>query len=96
MPLRKVTRRSARSVLRHTIRYTTRMLAGVRRPRPPDYLALYCRLLKRILKIDQSLRPFMQEQVQLYEKRRFEEEVLAALQRVYGSNPADPKPGSAP
>jgi len=92
MPLRKVTRRSARSVLRHT----TRMLGGVRRPRPPDYLALYCRLLKRILKIDQSLRPFMQEQVQLFEKRPFEEEVQAALQRVYGSNPADPQSGSAP
>src|SRR5262252_6193155 len=84
--VRILTRRHARTALR----LTTRMLGGIPRPRPPDYLAIVCRLLNRVLKIDQDLRPFMQEQVQLYEKCRFQEEVQAALHRVYGSNSACP------
>jgi hypothetical protein len=89
LKIRRLTRRHYRT----TLRYTTRMLGGVHRPRPTDYLALYCRLVKRIIKIDESLVPFMQQQVQLLEKHRFEEEIQAALQRVYGSDPPAPQPG---
>jgi hypothetical protein len=57
------------------------MLGGARRP---DWLAIYCRVIRRILQIDQSLLPFMKEQARIYEQQLFEREIQAALQRVYG------------
>jgi len=60
------------------------MLCGFRRPRPPDYLAMACRALKLVLKIDEDLRPFMQEQVRLLEQDVFNQQVQAALRHVYG------------
>jgi len=60
------------------------MLCGVHRPRPPDYLAIVCHALKLVLKIDEDLRPFMQEQVRLVEEDHFKQRLQAALRRVYG------------
>jgi len=60
------------------------MLCGFRRPRAPDYLAMYCRALELVLKIDEDLRPFMQEQVRLLEQDALNRQGQAALRHVYG------------
>jgi len=83
---------SLRNTNRSLLRHTTRMLGGAPRPRPPDYLAMACRALKAILKIDKSLRPFMQEQFQLYEQHRFGQQTQAALQSIYGPGSDDTQP----
>jgi hypothetical protein len=57
------------------------MLGGARES---DWLAIYCRLLNLVVKIDQDLLPFMQQQSQLYEKHLSEEQSQASLHRVYG------------
>jgi hypothetical protein len=76
-----------RVLLRHTIR----MLGGVHRPPPPNYLAIACRALEQVIKIDKRLRPYMQEQIRLEKERVFREPIKAALDRVYG--PDDKQPG---
>jgi hypothetical protein len=77
-----------RSLNRHRncrpTRHTTRMLNGVRRPPPPNYLALACRALEEVIRIDKRLLPYMAEQKQLLEQWLFRQEVEAALQKVYG------------
>jgi hypothetical protein len=68
-------------------RHSTRMLAGFPRPRPPDYLALLCRTIRQLIKIDNRLRPFLREQHRIYENNLFFQESAAVLAKVYGSSP---------
>jgi hypothetical protein len=68
------------------------MLGGARRPPPPDYLALFCRALTEVLRIDKRLRPFMAEQGELLERLRRDQEVRAALDKIYGKDDADAVP----
>ena len=87
--IRKLNRRPARSLTR----YASRMLGGVRRPPQPNYLAMACRALRRVIQIDNHLRPFMREQARLVEERLFHQELELALRRVYGPGPAaSPRP----
>lgn len=79
MKLRSLNRNLSRTILRHT----TRMLGGVRRPPPPEYLAIACRALEEVIKVDLRLRPFMQEQIRLQNERVFHEQIEAALDRVF-------------
>src|ERR1035438_3606385 len=69
---------------RCTMRRTTRMLAAAHRPAPPDYLALACRALSEVMRIDKRLRPYMEEQKQMMERRLFEREIDDALRKIYG------------
>jgi hypothetical protein len=60
------------------------MLGGARRPPPPNYLALTCRALEELLRIDKRLLPFMAEQkraLKEYQESQVREE---ALRKVYG------------
>jgi len=65
-------------------RHTTRMLGGVHRTPPPNDLAIACRALTEVIKIDKRLRPYMQEQIRLEEERVRHEPIKAALDRIYG------------
>ena len=65
-------------------RHTTRMLGGVHRPPPPNYLAIACRALNEVLRIDRRLQPYLPEQIQLEQDRVFHTQVRAAIDRVYG------------
>jgi hypothetical protein len=79
--------RSLNRYLNHRVyRHSTRMLAGSPRPRPPDYLALYCRTIRRIIQIDNRLLPFLREQHRLAENQQFFQESQAALAKIYGPN----------
>jgi hypothetical protein len=60
------------------------MVGGARRPPPPNYLAIACRLFKQVIKIDKRLRPYMEEQRRLLEQMDWEREVEAMLRKVYG------------
>jgi hypothetical protein len=83
--LRSLNHRTSRQLSR----YATRMLGGACRP---DWLAIGCRLIGLILKIDDDLRPYMQEQIRLQEQRQFDQRLQAAIQRVYGLPSSDPNP----
>jgi len=84
-----------RSLNRCILRPATRMLGGARRPPPPNYLALACRAIEEVIRIDKRLLPFMAEQREILERRLFGQEIEAALLRVYGPpDPAAPKPRS--
>ena len=98
MKIRTLTRRHARTCFRHTTRYTTRFIGGASRPPRVDAMVLFCRLYKRILKIDESLKPFLEEQFRAYEQHQHQQEVQTMLQRVYGqdSKPNTPKPPLPP
>jgi hypothetical protein len=67
------------------VRYATRMLGGVHRPPPPNYLAIACRLFNQAIKIRKRLWPYMEEQRQLLERLNFERDVTAMLREVYGN-----------
>ncbi len=77
-------RHLARGLNRNLLRYSTRMLGGFRRPPPPNFLRIACRALAEVLRIDQRLGPYVQEQIRLEQQRRFEAVIEAALDRVYG------------
>jgi len=79
-PIRNLNRHLNRSNLRHT----TRMLGGVHRPPPPNYLGMACRALKQVIKLDKRLRPCIQEQIRLHQEQLVRVQVEAALDRVYG------------
>ena len=74
---------------RRVNRYTTRMLNGARRPAPPNYLSIACRLfatyirlrqrdMKKYARQDREFRLILaqQERLQMFE---------AAMQKVYGA-----------
>jgi hypothetical protein len=63
------------------------MVTGIPRPRPPDYLAIACRCLKAVIKIDESLNPYIEEQIRLEQAQAREQEIDALLARVYGPQP---------
>jgi len=94
--IRRLTRRNVRSGIRYNTRFTTRFVGGASRPRRVDDLVILCRLYKRILKIDESLKPFLEEQFRLYEQHQHRREAQAILQRVYGQDASSPKPPSPP
>jgi len=82
-----------RSLTRCVLRHTTRMLGGARRPPPPDYLALACRALNEVIRIDQRLLPFMAEQREMLERWILDQEIEASLRKVYGPpDPSSPRP----
>ena len=87
MNLRSRKRTHTRSLSRHT----SRMLGGLHRPRPPDYLAMACRALRQIAKIDKSLRPFMKDQVRMVEDWLRSQEIAAVLRKVYSQPPVNGK-----
>jgi len=60
------------------------MLGGVSRPPPPNYLAIACRALEGVIRLDKRLRPFMQEQARLAQDYQWHREAKAAVARVYG------------
>ena len=74
---------------RGTLRHTTRMLGGAHRPRPPNYLALASSAIAEVIKLDKRLRPFMLEQRQRLEQWRLNQEIEAALRKVYGDAAVD-------
>jgi hypothetical protein len=73
-----------RSPFRKTLRHTTRMLGGVRRPAPPNYLALACQALAEVIKIDERMRPHLDQQVENLKRWRRSVELQALLDKVYG------------
>ena len=79
--LRSLSRPLNHPTTRLLSRHGTRMLNGAPRP---DWLVIYCRLMTRVLQIDESLRPFLKEQARLHEQHLWHQEVEAALKRVYG------------
>ena len=83
---RPLNRRVCRTLLRHN----TRMLGGAPRPRPEDEIAVICRAVKEVMRIDKSLRPFMQEQKRFLEDWLHHVEPRRALDKIYGpqSGPA--------
>lgn len=80
---RSLNRLYTRSLTRHA----SRMLGGVHRPRPPDLLAIACRALERVVKIDKSLRPFMQDQTRIMQDWLWRQEVDATVRKVYSQPP---------
>jgi hypothetical protein len=60
------------------------MLGGAHRPRPVNYLALACRYIKEAMRIADRLRPYMAEQARLAAQMAREQELKAALDKVYG------------
>ena len=83
--LRHLNRHRNRGILRHA----TRMLGGAHRPRPPNYLALASRAIAEVIKLDKRLRPFMLEQRRMLEQWRLDQEIEAALRKVYGDAAVD-------
>jgi hypothetical protein len=86
-----------RSPARRLSRHTTRLLGGARRPRPPDYLALACRALQEVIKIDASLREYAAEHCNAVARLLLHEEAQSALRKVYGPDsvheaPSPPMP----
>ena len=74
-------------------RPTTRMLNGARRPPPPNYLAMACRALEEVIRIDKRLLPYMVEQKQMLKRWLLDKEIEASLRKVYGPpDPAHVKP----
>lgn len=74
---------------RFVSRYTSRMLGGVHRPPQPNYIALACRAIAEVIRIDQRLRPFVAEQQHMLEQDARMQEREAALHKVYGPDLAD-------
>jgi hypothetical protein len=81
-----------RNLNRNLSRHTTRMLSGARRPSPPNYLSLLCRALEEVLGIDKRLLPFMAEQRDMLERWQRDQEVQAALNKVYGEDGVNASP----
>jgi hypothetical protein len=75
--------------VRALTRYCTRRLPGAPRRRSPNYLSLVCRAFKEIIRLDNHLRPYMQERAREEEQNTRRREVQAALQRVYGPSVSD-------
>jgi hypothetical protein len=71
------------------------MLGGTRRPARPDYIALACRALNEVLRIDKRLLPFMVEQREALERGLRHQESQAALLTVYGGTPMEPLPSQS-
>jgi hypothetical protein len=63
------------------------MLGDARRPPRPNYLAIACSALNELIKIDKRLRPFMHEEREKLARRLRDQEVRAALRKVYGEDP---------
>ena len=80
-------RSRSRSQNRRLDRYANRMVTGIPRPRPPDYLAIACRCLKAVIKMDESLNPYIEDQIRLQQARIRDQEIDALLARVYGLAP---------
>ena len=57
---RCTSRRCAPRFLAH---YTSRMRGGVHHPHQPDCFAFACRALEEVVRVDERLRPFTQEQL---------------------------------
>lgn len=75
------------------LRRTTRMLGGARRPPPPNYLALACRALEDMIRLDKSLLPFMAQQKRIVEESLWKQQCEVAIRNVYGPpDPAAPRP----
>ena len=84
-------RNRSRTRSRRLDRYANRMVTGIHRQRPPDYLAIACRCLKAVIKIDESLNPYIEEQVRLQQAHARDQEIDALLARVYSSSPPIPR-----
>ena len=69
-------------------RYTTRMLNGARRPPPPNYLAIACRLFATYIRLrERSMKrdaEYTRECREVLAQHAWEQEWSAALKRVYG------------
>lgn len=74
----------SRSTNRRLPRPTTRMLGGARRPRPVNQIALICRAMAEVIRIDRHLKPWLEEQARLAAQRRWMETWEPALLKVYG------------
>ena len=86
-------RNLCRSANRCPTRPATRMLGGARRPPPPNYLALACRALEEVIRIDKRLLPYMEEQKRMLENYLWAQKCEAAMHKVYGPpDPSAPKP----
>jgi len=86
-------RNLCRSANRCPTRPATRMLGGARRPPPPNYLALACRALEEVIRIDKRLLPYMEEQKRMLENYLWAQKCEAAMHKVYGPpDPSSPKP----
>jgi hypothetical protein len=78
--LKPAIRNLTRPLCRSSLRAGFRMLGGAREP---DWLAVYCRLITLVLKLDEDLRPFMQEQQRLFEDWLRKQKVEALINKVY-------------
>ena len=83
---RPLNRSLNRSLTRSLSRHTTVMLGGARRPPPPNYIAIACRAVSELIRIDKRLRPYMEEQRRILEDYRLRQEFEAALRKVYGAS----------
>jgi hypothetical protein len=81
-----------RNLNRRLDRYATRMLNGARRPAPPNYLSIACRLLATYIRLRK--RDIRKEAVRqckcrpLLEREAWEKQWSAALNKVYGPDAA--------
>lgn len=83
---RSLNRRTRRSLNRHA----TRMLGGARRPRPENDLAVVCRALNLLIKLDKSLYPYMEEQQRNLEDWLWNRTFHRALANVYARRSQSP------
>ena len=69
-------------------RYATRMLNGARRPPPPNYLSIACRLLRQYVRWREKTKKEWiareREYHELIERERRDREFSAVLEKVYG------------
>jgi len=70
--------------MRALTRCCTRRLPGAPRRRSPNYQALVCRALNEVIRLDNRLRPYMQERAREEEQNAWRREVEATLERIYG------------
>jgi hypothetical protein len=68
------------------------MLCGAHRRPPPNYLSLACRALEEVIRIDNRLRPFLAQQREAVEQWLRDQEIEAAVRKVYGDAGADTPP----
>ena len=94
---RNLVRSLDRQVGQHLDHYSTRMLGGASRPRPPNDLATVVRCLKMVVRIHKRMakrEPHLFDfalinrlQREAAEQQAFEAECKAAIDRVYGTPP---------
>jgi len=82
--IRRLNRPLNLSLNRSLSRHTTVMLDGARRQPRPNYIAIACRAISELIRIDKRLGPFMEEQRRILERELRRQEFEAALRKVYG------------